>query len=124
MSRELDRRDFSVNKVTPTRECELHTMASDVSASLPGSHRVQIARFGRHRQTQRDLLRIRTSREGQLYSAGSGSSAEHQPGAGRMCRISKSYAYTIDSDAARKPRSVGVYALMASQRLGLAELTG
>ena len=56
MSRELDRRDFSVNKVTPTRECELHTMASDVSASLPGSHRVQIARFGRHRQTQRDLL--------------------------------------------------------------------
>jgi extracellular elastinolytic metalloproteinase len=45
MSREIDRRDFSVNKVTPAREDELSTIASDVSARLPGPHRLQITDF-------------------------------------------------------------------------------
>lgn len=45
MSREIDRRDFSVNKVTPDREAQLNTIASDISARLPGPHRLQIAAF-------------------------------------------------------------------------------
>lgn len=45
MSREIDCRDFSVKKVTPVRENELKSIASDVSDRLPGTHRVRIARF-------------------------------------------------------------------------------
>jgi extracellular elastinolytic metalloproteinase len=45
MSREVDRRDYSVNKVTPARENELKSLASDVSDRLPGAHRVRIASF-------------------------------------------------------------------------------
>jgi extracellular elastinolytic metalloproteinase len=45
MPRELDRRDFSVNKVTPAQEAELHSRASDVSARLPGGHQVRISSF-------------------------------------------------------------------------------
>ena len=45
MSRELDRRDFSVNRVTPTREAELRSRALDVSNRLPGAHRIRIERF-------------------------------------------------------------------------------
>ena len=45
MSREIDRRDFSVNKATPDRETEIRTIASDVSARLPGPHRLQITSF-------------------------------------------------------------------------------
>ena len=45
MSREIDRRDFSVNKVTPARETELHSRASDLPDRLPGAHRVRIASF-------------------------------------------------------------------------------
>lgn len=43
MSREIDRRDLSINKVTPAREKELNLLASEVS--LPGAHRVRIERF-------------------------------------------------------------------------------
>jgi extracellular elastinolytic metalloproteinase len=45
MSREIDRRDFSVNKVTPARERELKSRASRVSDRLPGAHRVRIESF-------------------------------------------------------------------------------
>lgn len=45
MSREIDRRDFTVNKVTPTREAELRSRASDVSNRLPGAHRIRIESF-------------------------------------------------------------------------------
>lgn len=45
MSREIDRRDFTVNKVTPTREAELRARAVDVSVRLPGTHRIRIERF-------------------------------------------------------------------------------
>lgn len=45
MGREIDRRDFSQNKVTPAREAELHSRAFDVSDRLPGEHRVRIIRF-------------------------------------------------------------------------------
>lgn len=45
MSRELDRRDFTVNKVTPAREAELRSRAADVSNRLPGTHRIRIASF-------------------------------------------------------------------------------
>ncbi|WHZ29364.1 MAG: hypothetical protein OJF51_004166 [Nitrospira sp.] len=36
MSREIDRRDFSIDKLTAARETELHAIASDVSSRLPG----------------------------------------------------------------------------------------
>ncbi|MFQ6023200.1 MAG: M36 family metallopeptidase [Acidiferrobacterales bacterium] len=45
MSRELDRRDYSVNKVTPARETELRSLASTLSDRLPGTHRVRITRL-------------------------------------------------------------------------------
>jgi extracellular elastinolytic metalloproteinase len=45
MSRELDRRDFSENRSTATRESALRALASDVSDRLPGEHRIRIARF-------------------------------------------------------------------------------
>ena len=45
MTREVDRRDFSVNKVTDDREAELHALASEVSERLPGPHTLRIASF-------------------------------------------------------------------------------
>jgi len=46
MSREVDQRDFSENKVTPARENELRRIASDISDNvLPGNHRVMVASF-------------------------------------------------------------------------------
>jgi extracellular elastinolytic metalloproteinase len=45
MSRELDRRDFSVNRSTASRESALRALASEVSDRLPGEHRIRIARF-------------------------------------------------------------------------------
>ncbi|WKZ19302.1 MAG: M36 family metallopeptidase [Candidatus Jettenia sp. CY-1] len=45
MSREIDRRNFSVNKVTPAREAELKSHASEISDRLPGSQRIKIKRF-------------------------------------------------------------------------------
>ncbi|MCF6159182.1 MAG: hypothetical protein E3K32_11600 [wastewater metagenome] len=45
MSREIDRRNFSINKVTPAREAELKSRASEVSDRLPGSHRIRIKSF-------------------------------------------------------------------------------
>jgi extracellular elastinolytic metalloproteinase len=45
MSREVDRRDFHVNKVTPAREAELRSRAVDVSDRLPGTHRIRIESF-------------------------------------------------------------------------------
>jgi extracellular elastinolytic metalloproteinase len=43
MGREIDRRDHSINRVTPLREAELHERASATSDRLPGAHRVRIA---------------------------------------------------------------------------------
>lgn len=43
MSREIDRRDHSVNRVTPLREAELRERAAATSDRLPGAHRVRIA---------------------------------------------------------------------------------
>ena len=45
MTRELDRRDFSVNKVTAAQEAQLQARASEVSAHLPGTQQVRIASF-------------------------------------------------------------------------------
>lgn len=45
MSREIDRRNFSVNRVTPTREAELKSLASEISNRLAGSHRIRIESF-------------------------------------------------------------------------------
>ena len=45
MAREVDRRDFSVNKVTRIRETELESIASEVSEHLPGAHRLRIKKF-------------------------------------------------------------------------------
>lgn len=45
MSRDLDRRNFTVNKVTPAREAELRSRAIDVSNNLPGDHRIRIESF-------------------------------------------------------------------------------
>lgn len=46
MSREIDRRDFSINQITPARENELRTRASEVSDQvLPGEHRIAVASF-------------------------------------------------------------------------------
>jgi extracellular elastinolytic metalloproteinase len=43
MGREIDRRDHSVNRVTPLREAELRERAAAASDRLPGAHRVRIA---------------------------------------------------------------------------------
>jgi extracellular elastinolytic metalloproteinase len=45
MSREIDRRDFSINKVTPARQEELHGRAATLSEGLPGEERVRIDGF-------------------------------------------------------------------------------
>jgi extracellular elastinolytic metalloproteinase len=45
MSREMDRRDFTTNKVTPTRQDALNTLAADVSEQLPGEHRIRIGGY-------------------------------------------------------------------------------
>src|SRR5947199_10429528 len=45
MSREMDKRDYNVKKLTPAREEEFNKVAATVSDQLPGSHRVKIARF-------------------------------------------------------------------------------
>ncbi len=43
MSREVDRRDFSGTRATPSREAELQSVAADVSDRLPGDQRVAVA---------------------------------------------------------------------------------
>ncbi len=43
MSREIDRRDFTQNKVTPARQEALDTLAAGVSEELPGRQRIRIA---------------------------------------------------------------------------------
>ena len=43
MSREIDRRDFSENRVSPGRGEELESLAAEVSDRLPGDHRVAVA---------------------------------------------------------------------------------
>ncbi len=45
MSREIDRREFTVNRVAPARANELRALADSVSATLPGTHRVVIKKF-------------------------------------------------------------------------------
>lgn len=45
MSREIDRRDHSVNRATPVREGELRERAAAHSDRLPGAHRVRVARL-------------------------------------------------------------------------------
>lgn len=45
MNREIDRRDFSINKVTPVREAELNLAATEISDMLPGAHQIRIERF-------------------------------------------------------------------------------
>lgn len=45
MSREIDLRDFSTSKVTPSRETELGSLALEVSDRLSGEHRIRIASF-------------------------------------------------------------------------------
>ena len=42
MPREIDRRDFTINRVTPARQQELQARAAEVSRSLPGDHHVTI----------------------------------------------------------------------------------
>lgn len=46
MSREIDRRDFSVSRVTPIRETDLQARVSSSAGQLPGAHRIQITSFG------------------------------------------------------------------------------
>jgi extracellular elastinolytic metalloproteinase len=45
MSREVDRRDHSINKITPARERELKALASSVSGQLSGAQRIRIKEF-------------------------------------------------------------------------------
>ena len=45
MSRELDKRDFGRKQVTPAREAELTSIASEYSASLPGEQQIRIEKF-------------------------------------------------------------------------------
>jgi extracellular elastinolytic metalloproteinase len=45
MSREVDRRDLSVNRATSLRKAELRSLASDVSHELPGTHQIRIQHF-------------------------------------------------------------------------------
>ena len=45
MSREVDVRAFTVNRVEPARANDLRGLANTVSAGLPGSHRVSIRKF-------------------------------------------------------------------------------
>ena len=45
MGREVDRRDFGVNRLTPARQNELTSKAAEVSDRLPDAHRVRINRF-------------------------------------------------------------------------------
>ncbi|MFV1998556.1 MAG: M36 family metallopeptidase [Acidiferrobacterales bacterium] len=45
MSRELDRRDFSRSRITNTHENVLNATAAALSETLPGRHRIHIARF-------------------------------------------------------------------------------
>ncbi|MBI3796747.1 MAG: M36 family metallopeptidase, partial [Deltaproteobacteria bacterium] len=45
MAREIDVRDFSVNRATPARVTQLRALAANVSANLPGSHQVVIQSF-------------------------------------------------------------------------------
>lgn len=45
MGREADRRQRTVNRVTPARENELRTLAEDISRGLPGDHELRIERF-------------------------------------------------------------------------------
>jgi hypothetical protein len=44
MSREIDRRDFSVDK-RETRRAELENIASEISEDLRGEHRISIENF-------------------------------------------------------------------------------
>ncbi|HEY7560220.1 MAG TPA: M36 family metallopeptidase [Candidatus Binatia bacterium] len=45
MAREIDRRDSTINNITPAREAELRSVASAVSDRLPGAHRIHITGF-------------------------------------------------------------------------------
>ena len=45
MGRELDRRDRTVNRVTPARQEELRSLAAEASGRLPGMHELRIEGF-------------------------------------------------------------------------------
>lgn len=45
MGREVDRRDWAANRVTPARQEELRNLAAAASARLPGEHEVRIEGF-------------------------------------------------------------------------------
>src|SRR4051794_1093216 len=45
MGREVDRRDRTVNRVTPARQQELRSLAAEASARLPGGHELRIDGF-------------------------------------------------------------------------------
>lgn len=45
MSRELDRRDLSINRIKSVRQAELSLIASNVSDGLSGDHRVRIESY-------------------------------------------------------------------------------
>src|SRR2546421_1943446 len=45
MGREFDRRNFSVSRITSTGQREITMRAQEISASLPGGHKLRIAKF-------------------------------------------------------------------------------
>src|SRR4029434_10330026 len=45
MGREVDRRDRTVNRVTPARRVELTNLAAEASTRLPGAHGLRIEGF-------------------------------------------------------------------------------
>jgi extracellular elastinolytic metalloproteinase len=45
MSRDIDLRDFSVDRATAARRAELRSLASDISDRLPEAHRIRIESF-------------------------------------------------------------------------------
>lgn len=47
MGREIDRRDFRIDRASAARESELHSEAERASDALPAAHRVHIERFGK-----------------------------------------------------------------------------
>ena len=47
MGREIDLRDWSVNRLTPARQEELTALAAEASGRLPGDHELRIAGFDR-----------------------------------------------------------------------------
>lgn len=112
MSREVDRRDFAVNKVTQQRQDALNARASEVSDALPGDHRIRIAAFD---PTKGNPLRV-TSESAPAESGNHFQRAlDHVRSIGRALGLAETQRPEFDADPDVQVASAGTVTVHMQQ---------